>query len=136
MIPEHLTVEIVTPTSQIFESEVDYLRAPAMDGLFGVMPGHVPAIIALDTGEVAVEQAGERKYLATSGGYVEIHSSRVVLIVETAERVEDIDVNRAKSAEKRARERLEHKRDDSIDHTRAQAALQRALNRIRIASER
>jgi len=136
MIPEHLSVEIVTPTSQIFESEVDYLRAPGTDGLFGVMPGHVPSVITLDIGEIAVEQTGDRKYIATSGGYAEIHAERVVLIVETAERVEEIDVNRAKSAEKRARERLEHKREDTVDETRANAALQRALNRIRIADRR
>jgi len=136
MIPEHLSVEIVTPTSQIFESEVDYLRAPGTDGLFGVMPGHVPSVITLDIGEIAVEQTGDRKYIATSGGYAEIHAERVVLIVETAERVEEIDVNRAKSAEKRARERLEHKREDTVDEARANAALQRALNRIRIADRR
>jgi len=136
MIPEHLSVEIVTPTSQIFESEVDYLRAPGIDGLFGVMPGHVPSVIALDIGEIAVEQTGDRKYLATSGGYAEIHSDQVTLIVETAERVEEIDLERAKSAEQRARERLEHKRDQTVDEARAKAALHRAANRIRIAGRR
>lgn len=136
MIPEHLSVEIVTPTSQIFESEVGYLRAPGIDGLFGVMPGHVPSVMALDIGEIAVEQTGDRKYLATSGGYAEIHSDRVTLIVETAERVDEIDLERAKSAKQRARERLAHKREDAIDETRANAALQRALNRIRIADRR
>ena len=113
---------------------MDYLRAPGLDGLFGVMLGHVPAIIALDTGEITIEQNGSRKYLATSGGYAEIHRDDVTLIVETAERAGEIDVERAKAAEKRASERLED--GEEVDTSRAKDALARARNRIRVAERR
>lgn len=134
MDADHLTIEIVTPTSQYLENEVEYLRAPGVDGLFGVMVGHVPAIIALDSGEIAIDQNGSRKYLATSGGYAEIHRDEVTLIVETAELANEIDVERARAAAERAKDRLS--REEGVDVIRAQAALERANNRLQVAGRR
>ncbi|MBD3275567.1 MAG: ATP synthase F1 subunit epsilon, partial [Candidatus Marinimicrobia bacterium] len=100
---------------------------------FGVMPGHVPSIIALDIGEVSIQQSGDREFWATSGGYAEIHPDRVVLIVESAERSSNIDIDRAKSAAERAKDRLEKKKQEQIDEARARAALNRAMNRLSVA---
>ena len=133
MIPEHLAVEIVTPTSLRKESRVDYVRAPGTDGLFGVMPGHVPALIALDSGEISLEQRGERRYFSTSGGYAEIHNEKVILLVETAEESDKIDVERAREALDRAKERLAVSEKSEIDTERARAALERAKNRLTVA---
>ena len=133
MIPTHLSVEIVTPTGIDEKHQVGYLRAPGLDGLFGVMPGHVASIIALDIGEVSIQQTGEREFWATSGGYAEIHPDRVVLIVESAERASNIDVDRAEAAAERAKNRLEKKKQEQIDEMRARAALNRALNRLSVA---
>jgi len=133
MIPEHLSVEIVTPTSLQEEQQVDYLRAPGADGLFGVMPGHIPALIALDIGEFAVEQRGERRYFATSGGYAEIHNEKVVLLVETAEESGKIDTERAEASRERALERLKDKENSDLDIERAKSSLRRANNRLTVA---
>ncbi|MBS1271300.1 MAG: ATP synthase epsilon chain [Candidatus Marinimicrobia bacterium] len=133
MTPDHLTVEIVTPTSLTEERQVDYLRAPSTDGLFGVMPGHVPSLIALDIGELTVEQQGRREHYAISGGYAEIHREKVVLLVETAETAGTIDTDRAISALKRAKERLEKSDKSDIDTGRAKSALRRAQNRLTVA---
>ncbi|MCF7803704.1 MAG: F0F1 ATP synthase subunit epsilon [Candidatus Marinimicrobia bacterium] len=133
-MPEHLSVEIVTPTSLETEEQVDYVRAPGLDGLFGVKPGHIPALIALDVGEVGLDKRGERRYLATSGGYAEIHNEKVVLLVETAEDADDIDVERAKAAKQRAEERLAAKEKEGIDTSRAKDALRRAKNRLTVAN--
>ncbi|HKJ69947.1 MAG TPA: F0F1 ATP synthase subunit epsilon [bacterium] len=137
MARDQLTVEIVTPTSAEETRQVSYLRAPGVDGLFGVLPGHIPAMIALDIGEIGIEQQSGQQYWATSGGYAEIHRDRVVLLVETAELATKIDVERAKSSAQRARRRLKDAdRNPDIDPDRARHSLQRALNRLSIVEER
>jgi len=136
MAAENLTVEIVTPTSVHESHNVSYVRAPGIDGLFGVMTGHVPAMIALQMGELGIEEQSGRQYWATSGGYAEVHRDRVVLLLETAEPAATIDVERAQQAADRASKRLaEVKENHDIDEERARHALQRALNRLSIAEE-
>ncbi len=127
-------LEIVTPTRVIDCGAVDYLRAPSGDGLFGVMARHTRAMVALDVGEIKYLKEGKTHYYATIGGYADIHGDHVQLLVETAEVAQEIDRDRAKSAEQRARERLREKaRDRTIDEARASAALQRALSRLNVA---
>lgn len=134
MIPDRLNVEIVTPTGEVVRHDIDYVRAPGMDGLFGVLPGHVPAIIALDIGEARLVWNESSVHYAISGGYAEIHRDRVVLLVESAERADQIDVGRAQEAEQRARKRLEEAEDDVSKETATQA-LRRAQNRIKVAEQ-
>ncbi len=137
MAPDQLTVEIVTPTSAEETHQVSYVRAPGVDGLFGVLPGHIPAMIALNIGEIGIEQHSGRQYWATSGGYAEIHRDRVVLLVETAELATEIDVERANKSAERARQRLkEAEKNPDIDIERARHSLRRALNRLAVAEER
>lgn len=133
MIPDSLQVQIVTPTRLDEKYRINYVRAPGLDGLFGVMPGHVPAIIALDVGELSLQQGNDREYWATSGGYAEIHQDKVVLLVESAEQATDIDVDRANQALNRAQKRLKAEGKEGIDEERAQNAYQRAKNRLAVA---
>ena len=125
------SIEIVTPTRIITEDNVSYLRCPGVDGSFGVMTGHTDAIIALAVGEVKVEVGNKEKWIATSGGFVDISPEKVLLLLETAEQSFEIDVERAKAAMKRAKDRLENK--GKLDAFRAEAALIRAINRLKIA---
>jgi len=125
-------IEIVTPTRVITEENVSYLRCPGVDGLFGVMTGHTDAIIALSVGEVKVEVGNNEKWLATSGGFVDISRDKILLLLENAEQSFEIDVERAKTAMKRAKDRIENK--GKIDVSRAEAALIRAINRLKIAN--
>ena len=125
------SIEIVTPTRVITEENVSYLRCPGIDGSFGVMAGHTDAVIALGVGEVKVEDSNKEKWIATSGGFVDISPEKVLLLLETAEQSFEIDIERAKTAMKRAKDRIEEK--GKIDIFRAEAALIRAINRLKVS---
>ncbi|MFC1527620.1 F0F1 ATP synthase subunit epsilon [Candidatus Neomarinimicrobiota bacterium] len=126
------SIEIVTPTRVITEENVSYLRCPGVDGSFGVMAGHTDGIIALSVGEVKVEIGKKEKWIATSGGFADISSEKVLLLLETAEQSFEIDVERAKTAMKRAKDRIVD--SSKIDIFRAESALIRAINRLKIAN--
>ena len=126
------SIEIVTPTRVITEENVFYLRCPGVDGSFGVMAGHTEAIIALSIGEVKVEVGNKEKWIATSGGFVDVSSEKVLLLLETAEQSFEINVERAKAAMKRAKDRI--KGEGKVDVFRAEAALIRAINRLKVAN--
>ena len=126
-------LEIITPTRVFDEGQVNYLRAPSTDGLFGVLSGHVDSMIALDVGEIKIERSGITKFMATSGGYAEIKDDQVQLLVETAEQAEDIDIQRAQAAYERAKESIAAKQQQLEDEHQDLDALERALNRMRIA---
>lgn len=125
-------LEIVTPKGVVYSREVEHVRIPGSDGYFGVLVNHTPVMAALAIGEIQVTVDHDLKRFATSGGYAEVLASRVILLAETAEEADKIDVVRARNAEKRAEERIrEHAA--GLDDERARAALARALNRLRIA---
>ncbi len=125
-------LEIVTPTRVIDCGPVEYLRAPSVEGLFGVQAGHTRSMISLDVGEIKVVQDGKDTFYATNGGYADIHPNNAQLLVETAEECNTIDTARALSAAQRARERAKSRTADT-DHSRAEAALKRALTRLLVA---
>ena len=127
-------VEVVTPDGIRFEGDVDSCTAPGYDGEFQVLQDHAGLIGELVIGEVRLEQNGGIRYLSTGGGFIEIDKNYVNIIAESAELAEDIEVERAKKAEERARRRLDEKTD--IDVERAKLALARALNRLKVASHR
>lgn len=126
-------LDIVTPTKELDLGEVTYLRAPGLDGLFGVMARHTNSVFAIDIGGVKVIKDGEELFFATTHGYAEVTGNQVQLLVETIERFDEIDVARAVAAKKRAKERLLNK-DVKIDRARAEVALNRAINRLQISS--
>ena len=125
-------LDIVTPEGLVFSEPVEHLRAPGVEGSFGVLVGHTPFMTSLAIGQVRLTQNGKERALATSGGFIEVTPERTVILAQTAEFAEDIDLDRAKQARDRAQERLQAKRSDT-DVDRAQAALMRAVNRIRVA---
>ena len=123
-------LEIVTPTKLLDEGQVEYVRCPGLDGSFGVMASHREAIIALGVGEIKVTQNWKDHFLATSGGFAEITREKVELLLETYERTEEIDTSRAENALQRAEERIKAKGMDTILN---KAALERAVNRLRVS---
>ena len=123
-------LDIVTPTKVISEGQVDYLRAPSTEGLFGILGGHAVATILIDIGEIKVTKEGKEFYYATNGGFADIRPESVMLLVETAEKVSDIDKDRAENAMKRAKDRFQ---DNETDLKRATDAIVRARNRLKIA---
>jgi F-type H+-transporting ATPase subunit epsilon len=128
-----LNLEIVTPDGVAFAGEVKACTAPGAAGQFQILNGHAPFLSILKIGELKVRMEDGEKLLATSGGFLEIRDNIITIIVESAEFADDIDISRAKEAEKRARERLDKKGD--IDLAKAELSYLRALNRLKIASQ-
>ena len=125
-------VDIVEPTGSVFSGEVQRFRAPGAKGSFEILKDHAPMLVETRIGPVFVTNpTGERIIFAVSAGFVQIVDNRVIMIVESAEPASTIDVDRAKEAEQRARERLNAGSD--INRPQAELALKRARNRLRIA---
>ncbi|MDX1638537.1 MAG: F0F1 ATP synthase subunit epsilon [Balneolaceae bacterium] len=126
--------QILTPQGTIFDDQVTGVQMPGALGSFEVKTLHASIISTLEIGEILVRKAdGEEQHFAVSGGFVEVHDNVLTLLAEAAEPVEEIDVERAEAAKKRAIERLESG-DEDIDKKRAEQALQRAENRIKLAA--
>lgn len=129
-----LHVEIVTQHGPVFDGDAEGVVAPGLDGYFGVLPRHAPLIAEMGPGELRVNLGDRTAVFAVSGGIFHVRDRRAVVMAEAVEAPDGIDVDRARQAAKRARERLKggHK-DPSVDVARAQLALMRALNRLRVA---
>ncbi len=127
--------QILTPEGSLFDDEVTGVKLPGTMGSFEVKTLHANIISTLEIGEVVVRKAtGEELHFAITGGLVEVVDNTLNLLAEAAEPVDEIDIERAKEAKKRAKERLDAD-DKSIDKDRAQKALDRAKNRIKLFSD-
>ena len=122
-------LEIITPIQIFTEGQVSYVRAESPDGQFGIMAKHTPATMALGIGEIKVVKDGKETFYATNGGFADIQKESVLLLVETAEKISDIDKDRAESARQRAQERLQNK---EMDRARTQTAIAKAKNRLKV----
>ena len=122
-------LDIITPIKALGFNDVEYLRAPSVEGLFGILPGHITSIIALDVGEIKIIHNKETLRLSISGGFADIKKDKVVLVLESAELASDIDIKRAESSLERSSKRLA---DKSSNINRARNSIKRAKNRISI----
>ena len=131
-----LTVDIVTIERTVLHEEgIDEVVAPGIDGQLAVLPEHAAFMTMLSAGELILKRAGDEHPYAVTGGFFEVLDDRVIVLADAAERAEEIDVQRAEQARERARLAIE-RRESSEDLASAQAALQRALIRLRIAETR
>ena len=129
-------LEIVTPEKTVYSGRVESVRAPGTEGGFGVLAGHHPMLASLDVGQIVFREVGEGpKVAATSGGFAQVQRDGVTVLAETAELAGEIDVARAEAARDRARERLARGREAAVDAVRAEMALVRALNRLRVGGQ-
>ncbi len=126
-------LDVVTPTRNLEEMVVSYVRCPGLNGSFGIMANHQEGIFSLDVGEIMIKTKSETKYLSTSGGFAEIVNDGVSILVETVESASDIDIPRAEAALQRARDRESSSDRENIDQVRLENSLSRALNRLRVA---
>ena len=124
-------LEIVTPDRQFFIGEAQELTVPAIDGSLGVLAGHEPAVTALEPGLLRYRAGGEWHEAVVGQGFAEIVNNRVTLIVETAEKPEDIDLRRAEEQKERAEEQLRQKQSIQEYHMN-QMALARAMTRLKV----
>lgn len=134
MAGKNFNLDIVTPTRTVFSGEVQSFSAPGVLGGFQVLFNHAPLLSSIKVGRVKViDVTGREVHYATSGGFVEVNANKVILLAETAERSDEIDVQRAEEARRRADEQLRKEKD--VDEERARAALVRAINRLKIAGK-
>ena len=135
-MPETLNLQIVTPEREVFKGAVDSVTLPGLEGRFGVLRGHAPLIAALAPGLVEVVDAqNARLAMAVGGGFFQVSDNSAMILADSAELSSEINVERARESESRARSRLAGTldREMKIQRDRADAALKRAQNRLKIA---
>ena len=130
-----LNLEIVTAEHSVYADEVNVVIAPGSMGQLGILPNHAPLMTMLGPGELCIRKDGEETYIAISGGFLEVLQNRVVVLADTAERAEEIDIARAEEAKRRAQEQL-HLHPPGVDLISAEAALRRSLTRLKVAERR
>ena len=129
-----LKLEIVTPYGLILSEDVDEVSCTGSEGDFGVLPGHVPFFTTLKIGMLAYKKGSATKYVFVNWGYAEVGPEEVMILADSAEKSEDIDLERAKAAIKRAEERL--KKVEEFDFARSTSSLERAVARVQVAEKK
>ncbi|OGO03855.1 MAG: ATP synthase F1 subunit epsilon [Chloroflexi bacterium RBG_13_54_9] len=130
-----LRLEIVTAERSVFADDVDVVVVPGIDGQLSILPHHAPLLTALQVGELRIKKQGEEISMALSGGFLEVMRNKVLILADTAERDDEIDLERAEAAKRRAEQTLQTG-GTGVDRARAEAALRRALIRINVAQRR
>ncbi|MCM3040977.1 F0F1 ATP synthase subunit epsilon [Paenibacillus motobuensis] len=128
------TLEIVTPEHVVFTEEVNSLTIRGIEGELGILPGHIPFVTPLKVAPIEANINGKKFAIAVHGGFAEVQGDKTIILAESAEMPEDIDLERAVAARERAERRLARGGQDRIDQRRAELALQRAVTRISVAS--
>lgn len=127
-------VEIVTPERKVYEETANMVSVRGVEGELGILPNHIPLVTPLRIAPVTIKRDGGKvDVVAVNGGFIEVRKDKVVILAESAELAQDIDVARAEAAKQRAQQRLAA-RQDEIDFRRAERALQRAMNRLEITN--
>ncbi|MBQ2986426.1 MAG: F0F1 ATP synthase subunit epsilon [Tyzzerella sp.] len=129
---EMFELKIIEPDGMFFEGQASFLEFTSVMGEMGVYANHIPLTTILAPGVMKIHNDGQVKKAAIMGGFIEIQKDRITVMAENAEWPDEIDVERAKAAKKRAEERLQ-KKDAGLDTARAEAALKRAMARISAA---
>ncbi len=125
-------VRIVTPKGIYKEFNTPILNIPTVDGERGLLPNHMPLVTMLTIGVMSSEENGTRNYYAITNGLFYFNDNVAEIMTDTIENRDEIDVERATSAKARAEKRMQSS-DPNVDQKRAELALKRALNRIRVA---
>ncbi|MFC2034600.1 F0F1 ATP synthase subunit epsilon [Chloroflexota bacterium] len=130
-----IRLDVVTAERVVHSEEVDGIIAPGVEGQLGILPHHTPLMTMLEPGELLVRNGGEELSLAISGGFLEVRPDRIIVLADSAERDEEIDLARAEEAKRRAEERISHRAPED-DLSRAEAALRRSLARLKVGERR
>ncbi|MFH1662860.1 MAG: F0F1 ATP synthase subunit epsilon [Chloroflexota bacterium] len=131
-----IKIDVVTAEKVVYSDDVDIVIAPGIEGQLGILPQHSPLMTMLQPGELIVRKGNEEFSLAVSGGFLEVRPDRVIVLADSAERAEEIDIARAEEAKSRAEKRMEEKYAPEVDSARTEAALRRSLIRLKVARRR
>jgi len=132
---DDLTLEIVTPERMAFSGNVEEVTIPGTEGEFGVLRGHEALLSSVDIGQLNFTRNNKKVYFAVNTGYAEVTSNKVTILIETAERSDQIDVNRARKAKDNAEDRMGKITKDNEEYEKMSAALARAITRISVAEK-
>ena len=131
-----IRLEIVTVEEKLFDDNVNMVVAPGSEGVMGILPRHAALLTALTYGELVVKSDGkEDQFFAIGGGFMEVQPDHVIVLADAAERVEEIDIERAEAARKRAEEMLAKAKSGQADFKHAEAALRRSVTRMKVAKK-
>jgi F-type H+-transporting ATPase subunit epsilon len=128
---DKIDLEVTTPERRVLAETVDEVILPGTDGYLGVLPGHAPLLTGLNAGAVEYRVGKRTHYIAVSAGFAEVLRNRVSILADTAERAEEIDVDRAERSKERAEKALA-RHDPDADVVEAEARLRRAIARIQV----
>jgi F-type H+-transporting ATPase subunit epsilon len=132
---ETFQLEIVTPEKMVVQDVAEEMQIPGKGGYLGVLPGHAPLITELAVGEITYRNANVTRCLAVAWGFAEVLPDKVTILAETAERAEEVDVNRAQAAKQRAATTLGQCKTEE-DFKKASGDLQRAETRLEVAEKK
>lgn len=130
-----INLEILTPEKTVYKDSIDSITVPGTSGSFQVLKNHAPIISSFEIGVITVKKNSTTNNFTTSGGTVEVEKNKILLLTDSIELVNEIDLDRAISSKERAEKRLSQRGEGDIDITRARASLARALNRINACSK-
>jgi F-type H+-transporting ATPase subunit epsilon len=133
---DKLKLEMVTPYKRVLTEEVDEITAPGFVGELGLLPGHTPLLTTLKVGELTYKKGSEQFHVAVNWGYLEVADDTVTVLVDTAEKADEIDLARAKAALGRAEEALKGLSQEDKNFAIMEAALVRAMIRIQVAGKK
>jgi len=134
---KEINIEIITPSKSAYKGNARTIWVPGQLGNFQVLFNHAPLLSNLDVGRIKIEDVnGQVIEYSTGGGTVEVKDNKVLLLADSVESKEEIDIERAKSAYTRAKERLIAGTKADIDILRAELSLQRAINRMKFVGAR
>lgn len=129
-------LEVVTPERKVYAEQVNMVSVKGVEGELGILPNHIPLVTPLRIAPISIKIQGSGDVvIAVNGGFMEVRKDKVVILAESAELPEQIDIDRAKAAKQRAEKRLAETKQDNVDFKRAEAALQRAVNRIGVSGK-
>jgi F-type H+-transporting ATPase subunit epsilon len=131
-----IKLEIVTAEKLVYSEEVDEVIAPGIDGELGILPHHAPLMTMLQPGMLTVKKDGDEINMAVSGGFMEVRPERIIILADTAERAEEIDIARAEEARQRAEQARAGAPAGAEAALAAEASLKRSLIRLKVAQRR
>ncbi len=126
-------LDVVTLERTVVSEDVDYVSAPGIDGVLGILPRHEPLLTALTFGELHYKQGDREESFAIGGGFMEVRPDKVTVLADDAARAEDINEAAAEEARKRAAELLAQKPESDAEAARLEHALRRAELQLRVA---
>jgi F-type H+-transporting ATPase subunit epsilon len=130
-LPTKIKLEVVTPDRLLLSEEIDEVTIPGTEGYLGILPGHLPLLTMIGTGVLSYRKGTQKLSLAASGGFAEVLPDRVIIMADTVERPEEIDLERARAAKERAERQLTSKENVNVQET--MTSMMRAQARIEVA---